>query len=61
MHHLFDLRFVIGLFFLVVGILLFLYGAFFVKETINIACGVIFILFGSSMLIMSRKCVRDHD
>jgi len=60
MNKLFDLRFVIGMFFSVVGILLLLYS-FFVKEEINQWCGAIFIIFGIVMVVLSlRKTAHDN-
>jgi hypothetical protein len=56
MKKLFDLRFVIGVFFAVIGVLLLVYG--FVApggegEYINKWCGGIFIAFGAFMLILA--------
>ncbi len=60
MNRLFDLRFVIGLFFLVVGLLLFGYS--FISPNIaangkdvNLWCGVFFILFAVVMLLLSFR------
>jgi uncharacterized membrane protein len=58
MKKLFDLRFVIGLFFLVVGLLLLLYGLFASGqdgETVNKWCGGIFVLFGIFMLLLAYR------
>ena len=56
MSKLFDLRFVIGSFFTVVGILLLIYG-FVSKENnahiINFWCGGVFTLFGIIMIVLS--------
>ena len=55
MNKLFDLRFVIGLFFAVVGLLILIY-AFLTKETsqsVNQWCGGLFILFGMVMIFLS--------
>ncbi len=57
MNKLFDLRFVIGAFFTVVGILLLIYGfisqAEAAMQSINRWCGGIFTIFGVIMLILS--------
>lgn len=55
MNKLFDLRFVIGSFFLIIGILLLLHGLFSpeTEQTVNRWCGVIFSLFGVMMLFLS--------
>jgi len=64
MNKLFDLRFVIGSFFSVVGILLLLYA--FVSEAenqqaINSWCGGLFIIFGGLMILLSfRKDAKDE-
>lgn len=58
MNKLFDLRFVIGLFFLVVGILLTIYGLISTgKENtvINWGCGFLFTAFGIGMIWLSRE------
>ena len=58
MHKLLDLRFVIGVFFLVTGILLLAYS-FFVTDaidnasTVNRWCGSAFAIFGVIMVILS--------
>ncbi|MBS4042779.1 MAG: hypothetical protein KGZ59_03080 [Chitinophagaceae bacterium] len=60
MKKLFDLRFVIGLFFSVVGILLLLYH-FLVNTTqpenhkINLYSGMVYLLFGVVMIVLSYK------
>jgi hypothetical protein len=56
MNKIFDLRSMIGTFFLVIGLLLFAYSFFsgvtLQRESdINRWCGVIFSLFGSGMLL----------
>lgn len=57
MKKLLDLRFVIGLFFVIVGALLVIY--YFINPngittpTINITCGSLFILFGAGMIFLS--------
>jgi uncharacterized membrane protein len=56
MNKLFDLRFVIGLFFLVIGILVLLYS--FITESgkeINRLCGILFIVFAALMLFLSGR------
>jgi predicted tellurium resistance membrane protein TerC len=60
---LFDLRFVIGSFFLIVGILLVIYG--FLIETeharkINKWCGITFSVFGIIMIVLSLQ-KEAHD
>ncbi|OQY95592.1 MAG: hypothetical protein B6D37_05310 [Sphingobacteriales bacterium UTBCD1] len=57
MNKLFDLRFVIGCFFLIVGILLLLYGFFSsaTDQSVNRWCGGIFTLFGLIMLLLSYR------
>jgi len=60
---LFDLRFVIGSFFLIVGILLVIYG--FLIETehardINRWCGITFSIFGVVMIVLSMQ-KEAHD
>jgi len=61
MNKLFDLRFVIGIFFLIIGILLLGYGLFSSRTMeVNKWCGILFISFGAFMLIFSfRKKVED--
>jgi len=56
LNKLFDLRFVIGSFFSIVGLLLLVYGSFFEHEEaeyVNIACGGFFLIFGIVMIILS--------
>ncbi|HEX5153025.1 MAG TPA: hypothetical protein VFW07_16360 [Parafilimonas sp.] len=57
MKKLLDLRFVIGLFFLVVGVLLVGYHFIFsnATETINVWCGILFIAFAVMMLTLSKQ------
>ena len=58
MNKLFDLSFVIGIFFTVVGLLLLLYGFTAGEEaarTINKWCGGAFTLFGVFMILISFK------
>ena len=64
MNKLFDLRFVIGSFFTVVGLLLlvfsFVAGNTKDAETINRWCGIAFVAFGVVMIILSLQ--KDaHD
>jgi len=63
LNKLFDLRFVIGSFFLIVGILLVIYG--FSNETgqaknINRWCGTSFSIFGIVMIVLSLQ-KEAHD
>lgn len=64
MNRLIDLRFVIGLFFFIVGMILLGYS--FITSlvdaiSINRWCGVVFILFGLFMLFLSyRKDESDE-
>lgn len=57
MKKLLDLRFVIGLFFLIVGALLTFYFILNLKQqtnaSINIKCGVSFVIFGVIMIFLS--------
>lgn len=57
MNKLFDLRFVIGTFFLIVGLLLLLYGFFSSEsdQSVNRWCGSIFSIFGFVMLLLSYQ------
>ena len=57
MNRLLDLRFVIGLFFLITGILLLLYSFFSagLAETVNRWCGIVFIAFGIFMAFVVNK------
>ncbi len=60
MNKLFDLRFVIGSFFLIVGILLLGYSFLSTininnSQTVNRWCGLLFIVFGSLMIVFSLK------
>ena len=60
---LFDLRFVIGSFFSIVGILLLIYGFLIErKETsdVNRWCGGVFLIFGIVMVILSLQ-KEAHD
>jgi hypothetical protein len=64
MNKLFDLRFVIGSFFSIVGILLLIYGFLIEKEEardVNRWCGAAFVLFGVVMILLSlRKDANDE-
>ncbi len=54
MNKLFDLRFVIGVFFSLIGLMLFVYGL--LKGIgINTYCGILFMCFGLVMLAVSRN------
>ena len=56
MNKFFDLRFVIGLFFLIIGILLLAYSFTNVHEahqSVNRWCAISFIIFATVMLILS--------
>jgi hypothetical protein len=66
MNKLLDLRFVIGLFFLVVGMLLLGYS--FVSENkarnmteVNRWCGIVFILFGVFMNLLRKSADKVND
>ncbi|GAB4091104.1 hypothetical protein [Flaviaesturariibacter terrae] len=58
MERLFDLRFVIGAFFTVAGLLLLVYG-FAEGAAINRNCGALFVLFGIVMVALSY--LRPHQ
>lgn len=66
MNKLLDLRFVIGLFFTIVGLLLLGYSFFSAEltdaaRTVNRWCGVVFALFGVFMVVLSfRKDAHDE-
>lgn len=63
MNKLFDLRFVIGSFFSIVGILLLIYGFMnkaLESNAVNRWCGCAFVVFGIVMIILSMQ--KDaHD
>lgn len=68
MNSLLDLRFVIGIFFLIVSILLLIYSFTIEGESasINLWCGIGLGVFGLVMLLLSFKKdesdkVLDHD
>lgn len=57
MNKLFDLRFVIGLFFLIIGLMLLVYYLFFgfKDNPINLISGVSLMSFGIIMIILSYR------
>ena len=59
MNRIFDLRFVIGIFFLVTGILLLVHSFLATSsadvQTINRWCGIVFSVFGVLMILLSLK------
>jgi hypothetical protein len=64
MNKLFDLRFVIGSFFSIIGILLLIYG-FLIEagagSPVNKWCGGAFVVFGVIMILLSlRKDASDE-
>lgn len=64
MNKLYDLRFVIGVFFLIIGVLLigyaFVSGSFpEYKMKVNLCCGLLFSLFGLFMLVLKKKKERE--
>ena len=63
LNKLFDLRFVIGIFFLIIGLLILVYSFFIEPESaqnINRWSGFIFALFGVLMVVLSLQ--KDaHD
>ena len=64
MNRLIDLRFVIGLFFFVIGIILLGYS--FITSvvdavSINRWCGILFIAFGAFMLFLSYRKDESDD
>ena len=64
MKRLFDLRFVIGLFFGVVGVLLLGYSFFsgdVAAVSINRWCGVLFLLFGVFMIYLHYAADKRTD
>lgn len=63
MNKFFDLRFVIGSFFTVIGILLIIYGFLNKTETqdVNRWCGGIFIVFGVIMIILSYQKKKQEN
>ena len=64
MNKLFDLRFVIGSFFTVIGILLLLYSftsSSAANPEVNRWCGIIFIIFGVLMIVLSLGKDADDE
>jgi uncharacterized membrane protein len=66
MNKLFDLRFVIGSFFLIVGILLLCYSFLSADTTLNMHttnrwCGIFFIAFGVVMIVLSLQKDADDE
>ena len=64
MNRLIDLRFVIGLFFFIIGLILLGYS--FITSVvdavaINRWCGLVFIVFGGCMLILSYRKDESDD
>lgn len=60
MNKLLDLRFVIGVFFVIVGLLLLLHYFFAVRDPavstiVNRNTGIVFLIFGAFMIIISRR------
>lgn len=56
MNKFFDLRFVIGIFFLAVGILLLIYSLTnptIEHASVNRGCGIVFLLFAITMILLS--------
>ncbi|TDE44875.1 hypothetical protein E0I26_06970 [Flavobacterium rhamnosiphilum] len=64
MNKLFDLRFVIGLFFLIIGLLLigysFLSDATEYKKEVNLYCGLLFSSFALLMFMLKQKNKDDE-
>ena len=64
MNKIFDLRFVIGSFFTIIGILLLVFSfmnSAGMQQDINRWCGIVFTLFGIFMIILSfRKDAHDE-
>lgn len=50
-----DLRFAIGLFFILTGLLLLLYGCFHPASSVNLWSGGLFVIFGGIMIFLSFK------
>lgn len=63
MKKLFDLRFVIGAFFCIIGILLTVYSFFSAKDgvQVNRVCGIIFIAFGLFMILLSYRGKKKNE
>ena len=66
LNKLFDLRFVIGSFFLLVGILLLAHSLISSDTTLNMQtvnrwCGIVFICFGVIMIVLSLQKDADDE
>jgi uncharacterized membrane protein HdeD (DUF308 family) len=64
MNRLFDLRFVIGAFFSVAGVLLLLYSLLTNSpepQDVNRWCGALFIIFGIVMIVFSLTSKQPAD
>lgn len=64
MNRLFDLRFMIGLFFLIVGLLLIIYGFASGNTTdreVNLWCGLLFTIFGATFIFLSKNEAEQSD
>jgi cytochrome c biogenesis protein CcdA len=65
MNKLFDLRFVIGLFFSIVGLLIVVYSFLTTKEIerqdINQWAGIAFLIFGIFMIVLSLRKETNHE
>jgi cytochrome c biogenesis protein CcdA len=64
MKKLFDLRFVIGVFFTLVGVLLLAYSFLSANtdgQSINRWCGSIFTIFGVIMIILSTRSPQSDE
>lgn len=62
MQKIFDLRFVIGAFFLIIGLLLLIYHfSSTTPSAVNSWCGVIFSLFGVIMIVLSYRSTAPSD
>ena len=64
MSKLFDLRFVIGAFFLVVGVMLLIYAlvaSYEAAQKVNLWCGAVFTAFGLFMVVLSFGKDVDED
>jgi drug/metabolite transporter (DMT)-like permease len=60
MNRLFDLRFVIGAFFTITGLMLLAYG-FAEGAPVNRWCGIVFTLFGIFMIALSYGKQSDDE
>jgi uncharacterized membrane protein HdeD (DUF308 family) len=62
MNKVYDLRFVIGLFFLLIGAILTVY--YFTatpKAEVNIWCGLLFMIFGGGMIALSAVNKEEEE